>query len=75
MQLHSPLPDCTDIKEQSRTERTTGEQQLAFGRRNLTSNKIKKLTHNSNVELHRPSEKVDALKQFMLCSKANVQNL
>lgn len=41
MQLHSPPPDHTDVKEQSRTERTMGEKRLAFGNRNLTSKEIK----------------------------------
>lgn len=41
MQLHSPPPDHTDVKEQSRTERTMGEKRLAFGHRNLTSKEIK----------------------------------
>lgn len=32
-----------------------------------------KITRNSNVELHRPSEKIDDLKQFLPCSKGIFQ--
>lgn len=70
MQLHSPPLDCTDVKEQSRTERTTGEQRLAFGRRNLTSNGIKNSRTTAMWNYTDLPRKVDVLKQFMLCSKA-----
>lgn len=43
-QLHSPPLDRADVMEQSRTERTMGEQRLAFARRNLTNDETKNHT-------------------------------
>lgn len=56
-------------KSRAEQSQQQGEQQLFFVCKTLTTDDIKKITRNSNVELHRPSEKVDVLKQFMLCSK------
>lgn len=65
-QLHTPLltpPPSTDGKGQS-----GGSSNFAW-HTNPSQMVMLKITHNSNVELHRPSEKTDDLKQFMLRSK------
>lgn len=65
-QLHTPLltsPPCTDGKGQS-----AGTSNFAW-HTNPSQMVMLKITRNSNVELHRPSEKIDDLKQFTLRSK------
>lgn len=60
-------PPFTDGRGQSRGS-NRGNSNFAW-HTNPSQMVMLKITRNSNVELHRPSEKIDDLKQFMLCSK------
>lgn len=70
MQLHLPPLDCTNVKEQNRANKWGNSKFLCM---QPPHKWYQKITHNSNVELHRPSEELGILKQFTVCS--NIQNL